>query len=119
MITTYRGVSVTKLQEVFASNLRAARKKSGLTQETLADKLGMSPKYLGTIERGLKFPSVQVIEQLAEALGVAPYELFMEPSSIPGTSPTEIIDAYNRFLEDRIKGDLKVAGKDFLCGNEH
>jgi len=78
---------VTKLQEVFASNLKAARKQAGLTQETQADKLGMSPKYQGTLERGLKFPSVAVIEQLAGALGVAAYELFMEPSAVPGTSP--------------------------------
>jgi transcriptional regulator with XRE-family HTH domain len=101
---------VTKLQEVFASNLKAARKRAGFTQEILADKLGMSPKYLGTLERGLKFPSVAVIEQLAGALGVAAYELFMEPSAVTGSSPTEIIDAYNRFLEDKIR----EAGRAFL-----
>ena len=109
---------MTRLQGVFSENLKNARKSAGLTQEALADRLGTAAKYLGAIERGVKFPSVQMIEALAGALGIAPYELFIEPSAATGSSPTEIINTYNRFLEDKLAGDLRQAGKDFLGRSE-
>lgn len=105
---------MTQLQEIFIENLKVARKRAGLTQDSLAEKVGKIGKYIGAIEQGAKFPSVGLIEDLAKALGIAPYELFIDQSSSAGTSPTEIIDAYNRFLGDK----LREAGKAFLTLNQ-
>jgi len=66
------------LQELFMANLRAYRKKSGLTQERLAELCGTDPCYIGQIENGRRFPSVAYIEKLAAALNIAPHRLFYQ-----------------------------------------
>lgn len=48
-------------------SLRAARK---LTQGALAEMVGMSQKYLGEVERGIRNVSLEAITVIAEALGV-------------------------------------------------
>jgi transcriptional regulator with XRE-family HTH domain len=105
---------MTRLQVVFIENLKLARKNADLTQESLAEKAGVTSKHVSAIERGIKFPPLQLIEALANALGIAPYELFLDPSGIPGTSPEGIIKSYNRYLEGKLSDDLQQAGDDFL-----
>ena len=39
-------------------------------QEILAEKAGLHPTYIGIIERGKQSASLDVIERIAEALGV-------------------------------------------------
>lgn len=48
--------------------LKARRKEMRLTQEDLADKIGVSKQYIGLIERGKVSPGLDVIEKIAEAL---------------------------------------------------
>lgn len=105
---------MAQLQATFAENLKNARKRAGLTQDALAEKVGTVGKYIGAIERGIKFPSVQLIEDLAKALGIAPYELFLDRTGATGGSPEEIINGYNRFLETELQSMLKLYGQDFL-----
>jgi transcriptional regulator with XRE-family HTH domain len=105
---------MTKLQGVFTENLKNARKKANLTQEALAEKVGLTAKHIGVIERGIKFPTIQMLEAISEALGIHAYELFLEPSGIIGSTPTEIITGYNHFLDERIKRELNDAGLAFL-----
>ena len=50
-------------------NLRRLRTASGLTQEALAEKTGISSVYISEIERGRKNPSVLVLADIAHALG--------------------------------------------------
>ena len=47
------------------------RKKRGLTQEQLAEKLDISVQFVGQIERGLKLPSMPVFIKLVEILNVS------------------------------------------------
>ena len=42
-----------------------------MTQEVLAEKANIGTIYLGEIERGLKMPSLNVLIQIIEALGVS------------------------------------------------
>ena len=107
---------MARLQEVFCENLKKNRKRVGLTQEVLAEKIGVTPKYYGVIERGKKFPSVQIIENIADALGVAPYRLFIESAAITESSPTEIIDSYNSYLGEVLITELRRTGREFLGG---
>jgi len=60
------------LKEVMAGNLRRIRHDQKLTQEELADRAGLSARYVGAIERGDVSASVTVLGQIAEALGVEP-----------------------------------------------
>ena len=63
------------LKEVMARNLRRTRHDKKLTQEELADRAGLSMRYVGSIERGDVSASVTVLGRIAEALGVEPAEL--------------------------------------------
>jgi len=106
------------LQAVFCENLKAARKEAGLTQDALAEKVGIAPKYLGVIERGIKFPSIQMLERISDALGLAPYRLFIEPSQVPGMSKVEIVSAYNRLLSERLVREIKTTSEIFLTADQ-
>lgn len=63
------------LKEVMAKNLRRTRHDKKLTQEELADRAGLSMRYVGAIERGDVSASVTVLGQIADALGIEPGEL--------------------------------------------
>lgn len=63
------------LREVMAKNLRRTRHDKKLTQEELADRAGLSMRYVGSIERGDVSASVTVLGQIADALGIEPAEL--------------------------------------------
>lgn len=58
------------LVQVFGSNLRHHRKAKALTQEALAEAVGVSAEMISKIERGVAAPSFQTIERLADVLGV-------------------------------------------------
>ena len=53
----------------------ALRKAAHLTQERLAIKAGVDRAYIGRIERGEKRASLEILDKIAEALGVALFEL--------------------------------------------
>lgn len=51
--------------------IKETRKKQKLTQEQLAERLGISVEFVGQIERGIKLPSMQVFVKLIETLNVS------------------------------------------------
>ncbi|MDR1786729.1 MAG: helix-turn-helix domain-containing protein [Spirochaetaceae bacterium] len=65
------------LRQNFVKNLKFLRKFEGLSQAKLAEKCGTDASYIGQIEIGLRFPSLELIEKIAQALSVEPYRLFM------------------------------------------
>ena len=67
------------LKEAMATNLRRERHAREMTQEELADRAGLSSRYLGSIERGAVSASVTVLGRLAKALRVNPCELIAQP----------------------------------------
>jgi len=65
-----------ELRTKFAKNLKFFREKAGLTQVEMADKLGITARYIQQLE-GKRVPNVRLdtIEQVANALGVKPPDL--------------------------------------------
>ena len=63
------------LKDVLATNLRRIRHAKELTQEALAERAELSPRYIGKIESASTSPTVTVLGRLAEALEVDPCEL--------------------------------------------
>ena len=68
------------LGEIIARNLRRIRLERGLSQEELADLARVNRNYIGMIERRENSPTVDVIEKIAEALGVDPVRLLQKKS---------------------------------------
>jgi len=56
-------------------NIRAERKRAGLTQEALAHKCDMHPVEVGRAERGTRDLRVSTVAKLAKGLGVPACEL--------------------------------------------
>jgi transcriptional regulator with XRE-family HTH domain len=71
------------LRKLFISNLRKIRRASGISQMELAGLCNTSVNYIGTIEMGIRFPSMEMIERIAAALQTKPYEFFLENSPTP------------------------------------
>lgn len=61
--------------EQWGRRIRAFRKLKGFTQAELAKSLGISLSVLGEIERGNRRPTGQLINQVADILGVDVAEL--------------------------------------------
>jgi transcriptional regulator with XRE-family HTH domain len=57
------------LRQIFARNVRTARKGKGWSQEELAERASLHRTYISIIERGLKNVSIDNIEAIAKALG--------------------------------------------------
>ncbi|HVI73637.1 MAG TPA: helix-turn-helix transcriptional regulator [Anaeromyxobacteraceae bacterium] len=55
--------------------IRLVRHQRALTQEALADELGLSVAYVSLIERGGRNPPYTTVVAIALALGVSPREL--------------------------------------------
>lgn len=67
-----------KLSKMLATNVKIERKRQGISQEVLAEKLGVSASYISKIERGLITPSLKTLDKLAKKLNVPPYMLLMK-----------------------------------------
>ena len=68
----------------FGAVLKAWRTRRRLTQEELAERSGLSYKFIGEIERGKGNPSLETLGKLALALGVEIPQLFLVPSRVAG-----------------------------------
>lgn len=57
------------------TNLRAARKELGLTQEQVAERSGVQAGEISRIEAGKRDPQVSTVLKLAKAVEIAPGRL--------------------------------------------
>jgi transcriptional regulator with XRE-family HTH domain len=60
----------------FSRNLVRLRSGIGMTQERLAEKIGISPRYLQSLEAGQRWPSIGVLVNLRNALGCEWSDIF-------------------------------------------
>jgi transcriptional regulator with XRE-family HTH domain len=67
---------MTDLRELLGSNMKIYRRTLGLSQSKLADKVDTATNYIASIEAGRKFPSVEMLERIANALKIDTPELF-------------------------------------------
>ncbi|MEZ2354752.1 helix-turn-helix domain-containing protein [Caballeronia sp. RCC_10] len=71
-----------------ATNLKLLRGKVGMSQETLADHVGLHRNHVGLIERGLANVTLDNLVSLATALGVGEAQLLTEPVGEPAPIKT-------------------------------
>src|SRR5437588_9358734 len=60
--------AMADLQHTVGAVIRRERRERGLTLKALAERSTISVVYLGEMERDEKYPSAQVLDQLAKAL---------------------------------------------------
>ncbi len=64
------------IRKIFGENVRFYRKKMGLSQEQLAERLEISTNHLSVIETGTKFVTYKLLEKIIIELQVLPASLF-------------------------------------------
>ena len=72
------------LKYQIGANIAAYRKRMGLTQAGLAERLNYSDKAGSKWERGESVPDVVTLVQLAEQFGVTVNDLLVDPNALPG-----------------------------------
>ena len=65
-----------KLPKSLGKKIQRKRKDLGLTQDELAEKVGISLTYMGFIEQGRYAPSLEVLNKIAKALKIPLSDLF-------------------------------------------
>ena len=79
-----------EIREVFARNLRALRQAKGISQEELAHLAGIDRTYVSALERCVYNASIDVVDRLANVLGVEAAELLRRSSALQQSSDVEI-----------------------------
>jgi len=72
---------MANIRDILANNLKENRKKNGISQAKLGEMAGISTQYIAMIELSKQFPTPEVLERIASALGIESYELFSVPPS--------------------------------------
>ncbi len=73
------GMDGLNIRKIFGENVKHHRKRMGLSQEQLAERLGISTNHLSVIETGTKFVTYKLLERLVAELQVLPATLFYSP----------------------------------------
>ena len=102
--------------------LREQRTASRLSLRQLAEQVGVSNPYLSQIERGLRRPSAEVLQQIAKALRISAEQLYIRagiinPEDGVGGS-VELAVLNDTGLTERQKQSLLDVYSSFLALNE-
>ena len=85
------------------ANIAAYRKRDGLTQATLAEKLNYSDKAVSKWERGESIPDVLTLMLLAELFGITVNDLVCDPNALPEHSDSRLEKAMTQVSEKALK----------------
>lgn len=90
------------LRTQLGANIASYRKKNGLTQAALAEKLNYSDKAVSKWERGESVPDLLTVTQLAELFGVSVDDLIRDCNALP-KSIGKVEQAMSRAVEKTFK----------------
>lgn len=94
--------------EALGSYIRDQRRQAELSMRKLADLAGVSNPYLSQIERGLKRPSAEILQQIARALEVSSESLYVRAGILDEAPDSDLLAAI------RAQDDLTVDQKQVL-----
>lgn len=96
-------------KKLIGLRVRELRRAKNMSQETLAEKVGISSKYISSIERGKENPTLDTLIGLSKSLNVDILELFN--FSHEGKSKKDL----KEFILNQVKGSdeerLKITAK--------
>jgi transcriptional regulator with XRE-family HTH domain len=84
-----RSRDTTAAGELFGARLREVRLKRGLSQQELAERVGIPQPHVSAMESGVKFPNLLTVLRLADALGCKVTELIrvFDKTDLPSILP--------------------------------
>ena len=72
-----------EIQTLLGKNVKTNRKRIGLSQEALSEKVGVTKNTISDIETGNSFIGSDILGALAAALNIDVYELFKPENVLP------------------------------------
>ncbi len=91
-----------KLKAMLGKNIATYRKRQGLTQAGLAEKLNYSDKAVSKWERGESMPDVITLVQLSELFGITVNDLLNDPNRLPENTGT-VVEKMEKAVEKTLK----------------
>lgn len=101
-----------KLKNRIGANIAAHRKRAGLTQAGLAEKLNYSDKAVSKWERGESVPDVLTLMAIAQTLGTTVDALISDPNALPGNGG-RVEKTMEKVVEKALK---RKANKNIILG---
>ena len=98
------------VQQRVGVNVRKFRKERGLSQEALAFECGLHRTYISGVERGIRNPTVVVLEKIATALQV-PASRLLEDVAEPSVALAQQAPAVSNFQKI---GSIAATGDDLM-----
>ena len=89
----------SKLKARIGSNIAAHRKRCGMTQAGLAEKLNYSDKAISKWERGESVPDVITLMQLAEQFEITVSDLLEDPNQLPADADGKMQHVVEKHLK--------------------
>ncbi|WP_305784833.1 helix-turn-helix domain-containing protein [Symbioplanes lichenis] len=96
------------LPQDIGSFIKDLRQTAKISLRQLADKAGVSNPYLSQVERGLRKPSAEVLQQIASALRVSTPAMYLRAGLLDGEGAQGVIAAI------AVDPDLTIAQKQSL-----
>lgn len=93
----------------FGKNIKALRDAKGLSQEELAEIIGIEYQSISRIETGMYFTSFENLQKIANALDVSLKDLFDYPES--NLSEKELISLSTKKLKKFSRNELEIIYK--------
>lgn len=69
------------IQILFGQNVRLTREKYGWSQDRLSEETGLHRTYISGVERGVRNPTIEVVQKIAKALNANVPDLFMSTTA--------------------------------------
>ena len=105
-------MDLEKLKNWIGTNIALQRKRIGMTQLGLAERLNYSDKAVSKWERGESMPDVLTLVQLAEQFEIPISQLLEDPNKLPG-NPGKLEKAMSHVSEKALK---RTANKNVILG---
>lgn len=96
---------VAKTVGTLGEHLRDQRRQAQLSLRQLAEQTGVSNPYLSQIERGVRRPSAEVLQQIAKALRVSAESLYIRAGIL------DVDESRTRAVEDAISMDPMLSSR--------
>lgn len=91
---------VLPIRHNLANKIKQLRKKVGLTQAQLADKLEISPSAVGMYEQGRREPDNQMLSKICQVLNTSGDFILDLNKDNPGNQNPEIYSIISDFIEN-------------------
>jgi transcriptional regulator with XRE-family HTH domain len=86
-----------EVRDILGKNLKTFRNRRSWSQADLAEHAEISINFLGDIERGKKWPHPETLSNLARALDISVFQLFIEEGQTLNPDAKVLM---NQFIED-------------------